>query len=110
VPMARHARPDHLSVQHVERRKQGRGAVALIVVRDSAGAALLHGQAGLGPVERLDLALLVDAKDHCLVGRIEVEPDHVSHLGGEVLVPRDLERLDQMRLEPVGLQMRWTLL
>ena len=38
VPMARHARSDHLSVQHVERRKQGRGAVALVVVRHGAGA------------------------------------------------------------------------
>jgi hypothetical protein len=52
VPMARHARADHLALPHVERRKQGRGAVALVVVGHGAGAALLHGQAGLGSVER----------------------------------------------------------
>ena len=101
MSMARHASPDDLAVQHVQRREQGGGAVALVVVGHGAGAPLLHGQSGLGAVEGLDLALFVDAEDQRLVGRIEIEPDHVLHLGGEVLVARDLERLDQMRLEPV---------
>src|SRR5262245_66565972 len=48
VPMARHASADDLAVQHVQRREQGRGAIALIVVRHGAGAALLHRQPGLG--------------------------------------------------------------
>jgi hypothetical protein len=70
-------------------------------VGHGAGAALLHGQAGMGAVERLDLALLIDAEHQRLVGRIELEPDHVLHLGGEVLIARDFEGLDQVRLEPV---------
>ena len=37
------------------------------------------------------MALFIDAQDQRLVRRIEVEPDHVLHLGGEVLVARDLE-------------------
>jgi hypothetical protein len=66
-------------------------------MRHGAGAALLHGQAGLGAIERLDLALFVDAQHQRLVGRIEIEPDHVLHFGGEVLVARDFEGLDQVR-------------
>lgn len=46
MTMAWHARPDDLAVQHVERREQRRGAVALVVVGHRAGAALLHRQAG----------------------------------------------------------------
>ena len=51
-----HALADHRAVEHVERGEQGGGAVALIVVGHGAGAALLHRQAGLRAVERLDLA------------------------------------------------------
>src|SRR3990170_22380 len=32
MPMTRHAIPDDLSVKHVQRREQGRGAVAFIIV------------------------------------------------------------------------------
>jgi hypothetical protein len=62
---------------------------------------LLHGQSRLGAVEGLDLALFVNAEDQRFVGRIEVEPDHVLHLGGEVLIARDFESLDQVWLERV---------
>jgi hypothetical protein len=90
VTMARHASPDNPAVQHVQRRKQGGGADAIVVVGHGTGTPLLHG---------------VDAQDQRLVGRIEIEPDHVLHhvlhLDGEVLVARDFEGLDQMRLEPV---------
>ena len=101
MSMARHAGPDDLAVQHVQRCEQGGGAVALVVVGHGTGTPLLHGQSRLSAVEGLDLALFVDAEDQRLVGRIEVEPDHVLHLGREVLVARDFERFDQMRLEPV---------
>ena len=44
------------------------------------------------------------------VRRIEKKSDHVFNLRGEVLVARDLERLDKMRLQPCARQIRWTLL
>ena len=46
-------------------------AVALVVVRHRCGAPLLQRQAGLGAVERLDLALLVDAEHERLVRRVQ---------------------------------------
>jgi hypothetical protein len=94
MPMARHTSPDNRAIQHVQRRKQGRGAISLVVVGHGAGTPLLHRQPWLGAIEGLDLALFVNAEDQGLVGRIEVEPDHILHLGGEVLVARKFESLD----------------
>ena len=44
------------SVEDVERSEQGRGAMALVVVRHGAEPALLQRQARLGAIESLDLA------------------------------------------------------
>ncbi len=103
MPMARHASPNNRAIQHVQRRKQRRRAISLVVVGHGAGTPLLHGQPRLGAVESLDLALFVNTEDQRLVGRIEVEADHVLHLGRKVLVARKFESLDLMRLEPVCL-------
>src|SRR5579872_4754924 len=99
MPMARQASADDLAVQHVERREQSRRAVAFVVVGHRSGAPFLHRQAGLGAIESLNLALFVDAEDQRLVRRIEIEPDDIFDLGGKVLVARDFEGLDQMRLQ-----------
>ena len=55
MPVAGHAFADDGAVEHVERREQGRGAVALVVMRHRPAAALLHRQARLGAVKGLDL-------------------------------------------------------
>jgi len=60
APVALQTLPDDRAVEHVERREQGRRAVALVIMGHGPGAALLHGQAGLAAVEGLDLALLVN--------------------------------------------------
>jgi len=58
MAMALHTLADHLAFENVEGCEQGGGAMSLVVVREGCGAALLHRQAGLSSVERLDLALL----------------------------------------------------
>ena len=68
MPVALHAAADDLALEHVERGEQGRRAVALVVVGHGAAAALLQRQAGLGAVERLDLALLVDRQHDAWAG------------------------------------------
>ena len=75
MPVAGHAFADDGAVEYVERREQGRGAVALVVMRHRPAAALLHRQARLGAVKGLDLALFIDRQHQGLVGRIEVEAD-----------------------------------
>lgn len=60
MAMALHVAPEHLAGQHVERREERGRAVAFVVVGHGRAASLLHRQTGLGPVESLDLRLLVD--------------------------------------------------
>jgi hypothetical protein len=96
--MAFHALADDLAFEDVESGEQGRGAVPFAVVGDCAGAPLLHWQARLGAVERLDLALLIDRQDDGVVRRIDIEPDDVAQFGDELRVIRQLE-LTQARLD-----------
>ena len=54
--------------EHVERGEQGGRAVALVVVGHGPAFSGLQRQAGLGAVERLDLALLVDRRTTAWAG------------------------------------------
>ena len=102
MSMPGHALMDHLASGHVESGKQRGGAMSLVVVGQGPGTALLERQTGLGTVQRLDLALLVEREhDRPLRGR-QVEPDHVAELLHEPGVPGELEGLDPVRLETVG--------
>lgn len=60
MPVSLHVAADHGAIQDIERGEQGRGPVALVVVRNGRAATALQRQARLGPVERLDLALFID--------------------------------------------------
>jgi hypothetical protein len=61
-PMANQIFADDFAGRDVERCKQRRGAVALIIMGHGSGAAFLQRQARLGPVECLNLAFLVDGE------------------------------------------------
>ena len=79
-PVARHAFADDLAHLHVECGEQRRRAMALVIVGAPLDLAGAHRQQRLGAVERLDLALLVDAQHQRALRRIEVEADDVAHL------------------------------
>jgi len=57
VPL--HVLADHGAIEDIECGKQRRRAMALVVVGQRGAASLLHRQAGLRAVERLDLRLLI---------------------------------------------------
>ena len=101
VPMSRITGADDLPFQHVQRREQARSAVALVVMGHGLAAPLLHRQAGLRPVQRLNLALLVHAQHHRLVRRIQVHPHHVRQFLDKPLVLGQLECIDPMGLKTV---------
>ena len=90
MPVAGHAFADDGAVEHVECRKQRRGAVALVVMGHRPAPALLHRQPRLGAVKGLDLALFIDRQYQGLVGRIDVEADDILDLGDEVRIAREL--------------------
>src|SRR5215470_1133602 len=93
---------DHLSLKHVEGGKERRRPVALVVVSHRAAAAALHGQTGLSAIQSLNLALLIHAKHHGLLRRVEIEAHDVGELLDESRIARQLEASYTMRLEAVG--------
>ena len=98
MAMALHAAADDPAFQDVERGKQGRGAMALVIVRHCRATALLHRQTGLGAVECLDLRFFVDRQHHRMRRRIDIKTDNVTQLGDELAVARQLELTHAMRL------------
>jgi len=102
VPVPRLAHRDHPPIERVQRGEQRGRAVAFVIVGHGSEPPFLHWQPRLGTVERLDLALLVDRQHHGVGGRIDVEPDDVTQLGGELWVLGKLETAEAMRLQAVG--------
>ena len=78
--------------------------MAFVVVGHRPSAALLHRQTGLGAVERLDLALLINREDDGVGGRIDIETDDVPELLDKLRVLRQFERPDTVRRELVSFQ------
>jgi hypothetical protein len=79
--------------------RRGR-AVTFLVVGHRTGAALLHRQTGLGAVERLDLALLIDREDDGMGGRIDIEA-RCHAACRQLRVGRELELFHLVRLKAV---------
>lgn len=83
VPMAWLALGDHAAIGHIERRKQGGGAVPIVVVGYAFDIAKPHRQHRLAAFEGLNLALLVDAQNQRIFRWIQIQPDHIAHLLNE---------------------------
>ena len=101
VTVASETLPDNPAVKHAHRGEECGRSVALVVVGHRAAPSLLHGQSSLGPVERLNLALFVNAQNDSLIRWIEVQARHIGQLLHEPFVIRELKCLDPVRLEPV---------
>ena len=81
--------------------------LALVVVGHRPGAALLHRQAGLSAVKRLDLALLIDREDYRMGGRIDIKADDVAQLADKLRVGGELELFHPVRLKAVRTPDAW---
>ena len=62
APMARQATTDDLAIEDIEGGKQGGGSVPLVIMRLAFRPSRPQGQKGSGSVQRLDLALFIDAE------------------------------------------------
>ena len=98
VPVPSLALGEHLPRADVERGEEGGRAVPHVAVGHPLHVAQAHRHGGLRPLERLDLALLVDAERQRMVGRVEVQPRNVAHLLDEQRVGRQGEALRPVRL------------
>ena len=93
--------PDDTTIEHAECREQCRSAVAFVIVCHRTATTTFYRKAGLGAIQCLDLRFLVYAQDERLVRRIQVQPHHIVELLDEMLVPAQLESLDEMRFQIV---------
>jgi len=98
--VTRHAFPDYEARLDVQRGEERGGAIALVVVGHRGRAPLLQRQPRLGPIQRLDLGFLIDAKYDRAIRRIEIEADDLGDLFLEQRVVRDLEPFHDVRLQP----------
>ena len=73
----------------------------LVIMRHCRVAALLHRQAGLGAVERLDLRFLIDRQHNRMRRRIDIKADNIAQLLDKLPIRRQLELAHAMRLQPV---------
>ena len=81
---------DDRTIEGIERREQGRGAVMLVVMSLGGRTATLQGESGLSTVERLHVALLVASQHQHMLGRGHVKAHDVLELLGEQRIPRKL--------------------
>lgn len=94
----------HRTVEHVQSGKQCGRAVAFVVVGDALGVAKAHGQHGPGALQRLALALLVNADHQRVVGRAQVQAHDITQLLDEGRVVGQLEAFAAMRLQAEELE------
>ncbi len=102
MAMALRATGNHGAVQRTHRGKQRGRAVALVVVGHRLRPALLERQPGLRAIQCLHLDLLVAAQHQGMLRRRHIQTDDVFEFLDELRIARDLEGLDQVRLEAVG--------
>lgn len=103
MAMTLHVLADDGAVEHVEGGEQRGGSVALVVMGHGSEPTPLHRQAGLGAVERLDLALLVNRQHDGMGRRIDIETDDVAQLVDELRIVGELELSPAVRCEAVRL-------
>ena len=75
--------------------------MTLIVVCHRPDAALLHRQAALGAIERLDLALFIYREDDGMGGRIDIETNDIAQLAHKLRVGKQLELFHPVLLQAV---------
>jgi hypothetical protein len=85
---------------HLQRGEQRGGAVPDVVRAGGLRMPGPHRQRRGGPLQGLDLGLLVDAKHHRLRRRMQIQPDDVADLGLQLRVGGERERLRPPRLDP----------
>jgi len=94
----------HLPGQHVQGREQRRRSVPLVIMGHALDIAEAQRQQRLGALQRLHLALLINAQHQGIVRRIQVQPDYIAHLLDEEGIGGQLEAFAAVRCYPKHFQ------
>ena len=100
VAMPFTTKPVDLAVGRIESGKQSR-AVEFVVVGHGLAATALQGQAGLGAIQGLDLALFVHAQHQRVFRRVQIQAHDVFHVFCKLGIVADLETRDPVRFQAV---------
>lgn len=92
---------DDLALGRVNRGKQGGCTVPLVIVSHGAAAASVNREALLRAVQGLNLGLFIATEHERVFGWIKVQAHDVPQLLRELPIVRQLEGLDQMRLQTI---------
>lgn len=84
MPMARLALCNDMTLGNVQSREERCGPMPLVVVSLPGRNPGPQRQQRLSAVQSLDLTLLVDREDECVLRRTQVEPDYVLKLLEEI--------------------------
>ena len=82
LPVSGHAFADDRAVKHIQGCEQRGCAMALVVVGHGTGTPLLHRQARLGTIERLDLAHMGICESRCSDQKSIVNPRSLLRIQG----------------------------
>jgi len=104
MPVALHVLTDHCTVENIQGGEKGCCSMAFIIMRHRLPPPFFERQARLSSVERLDLALLVNAEHNRMVRRINVKSDHIVQFFCKFRVIRQFERLHLMRRKTMHYQ------
>ena len=94
------AQPGDLPGGDLQGGEQRGGAIPDVVMGALLGMPGLHRQRLLGPVQRLDLGLLVHTQHDRVLRRRQIQPDDVGDLGDQLGIGGELERLRPPRRHP----------
>jgi len=83
----------HLPGRDLQRREEARNAVPAVVMGLLLRDPRPKGEDRRGPVQRLDLGLLIHAHHHRSLRGVQVQTDHVADLRFQLRVGGELERL-----------------
>ena len=102
MPMLLHAASDDRPIKNIQRGKERRRAITLVVMGHRSAFSRLERQARLSAVERLDLAFLVDGDDDGVSRRIHVKANDVLDLLGEFGIVGAFERAQAVGLKTMS--------
>ena len=102
VPRPRQAGGADGALRDIEGGEERGGARARVVVCQRATPALLHGEAWLGAIQRVDRAVLIHAEDHGMLGRVQIQAHHILQLVLEVRSLAEREGPDSVGFQTIS--------
>lgn len=93
---------DHLAGGDLERREEGGGAVADVIMGDALDITQPHGEQRLGAIQGLNLAFFIHAQHQRVLGRVQIEADDVSDFFDKEGIVGELEVALAMGLKAEG--------